>query len=148
MAETVATELEPFEFDTRWLYLFQAMIDETPMLGLKPEFFFPHWRRLMELKAARTWVSERAILGACFVNHTFSSDPVALISFWFGMPDVRGTGATKVLIQALEKAARNAGCRAIYSASHSVMPEKLAQTYCRNGFTQVETQFRKILKES
>lgn len=138
-------ELQPHEFDSRFLPLFESMISETPMLGLKPEFFFPHWRRLLELKAARTWVSDRAILGACFVNHTFSGDPVAMVSFWFGMPDVRGGEETKMLIQTFEKAAIGAGCKAIYSASHSVLPEKLARAYCKNGFVPVETQFRKIL---
>lgn len=143
--EAVARELESFEFDTRWLYLFQAMIDETPMLGLKSAFFFPHWRRLMELKAARTWVSNRAILGACFVPHTFSGDPVALLSFWFGMPDVRGTDETKVLIRAFKKTAKETGCRALYESTHSVLPEKLARSYCRNGATPVETIFRELL---
>lgn len=143
MLESIARELLPHEFDTRWLPLFQAMIDETPMLGFKPEFFFPHWRRLMELGAARTWVSTRAILGACFVNHTFSGDPIAMVSFWFGMPDVRGGDETKVLMQAFEKAAVD--CKAWYASTHSVLPEKLARTYCRNGAAPVETIFRKLL---
>lgn len=145
MLEAVANELVPHEFDTRWLHLFRAMIDETPMLGLKPDFFIPHWRRLMELGAARTWVSHRAILGACFVNHTFSGDPVAMVSFWFGMPDVRGGDETKVLIKAFETAAIKSGCKAWYAATHSTLPEKLARAYSRNGASPVETQFRKLL---
>lgn len=145
MTDAVARELEPHEFDSRWLYLFQTMIEETPMLGLKSDFFIPHWRHLMELGAARTWVSNRAILGACFTVHTFSGDPVALLSFWFGMPDVRGTDETKVLIRAFKKTAKETGCVALYESTHSVLPEKLARAYCRNGAAPVETIFRELL---
>lgn len=141
-----ARELQSHEFDSHLLYLFQAMYDETPMPGgLDADYFFSTWRRMMDLGIARTWETDRAVLGACFMPNTFSGKRVGLVSFWFAMSVVRGSDSSKELIQAFEKAAVEEGCIAVYAASHSVLPEKLARAYCRNGYSPDETQFRKLL---
>ena len=104
-------ELKPEEFDEHLMPIFESVAKRVHYAGgeFNPGHFFPHWRKLMELKIARTWeMSGDAVLGAVFVLHTFTGLPTGLVSFWFKR---EGASNAEPLMEAAKTAARGFGCR-------------------------------------
>lgn len=140
-------ELTPDEFTDRLLPIFRDVESRATYPGgdFNPEHFFSTWQNLMKLKVARTWEQGPgdAVLGAIFSPNLFVKNPNALVSFWF-----KKIGAPSALpvMEACITAAREAGCKLIYSAAyHGLNFSKTAGKYQHLGFEESEVIFRKLL---
>jgi len=140
-------ELQPHEFTERLSPIFEAVLTEAKYpVKFKPDYFFPHWRHLMELGVASTWESYgKAVLGALFVPELFSGERQALCVFWFSLPEVRGRGIGKALFQALDEEAKKRNSYAVFASANVLNTDEREAGYLANGFTRVEALFRKVL---
>lgn len=138
-------ELLPEEFTDRLRPIFEHVRAEES-LAFSPAQFFLTWPAYMRLGIARTWETHGAVLGALFTRDLFADYPTALVVFWFALPEVRHTPATRELFQTFERAAKLAGCYDIQSSSQvDLEPERREAGYLKHGFTKAETVFQKIL---
>lgn len=111
------------------------------------EFFVPHWRQLMELGVARTFIGNRAVLGMILGRNTFSGELQALVSFWLVHPETRKGGDGLRLLRLAEKAAKAAGAKHFYSAAFYLGRsfDATYQIYEHRGYDPVELAYRKEL---
>lgn len=108
--------------------------------------FFKTWRHWMEIGVARTWYAPGCVLGAVFSDDVFSAKAHAQVVFWFCAPEHRGTGVSKAVFLAFEKAAKIEGYDDIQAAAHgAINPLKRESGYLRHGFVQTEVIFTKEL---
>lgn len=135
-------ELKSHEFNERLLPIFAAVLREAAH-PFEPNYFFSHWRHLMEMGFARAWETDRAVLGAIFTRNNFSGELMAAVSFWFCHPDVRGTGVAGPLMQTFETVAKENGCTVLYSAAHVVRHDDRREGYLKHGYAPIEVTFRK-----
>ncbi len=137
-------ELTPEQFTDRLLPIFTDVQARVNYPGeFKPGYFFPHWRRMMELGVARVWEQGPgdAVLGAIFCPNTFTGEKTALVHFWFkrtNAPD-----ATPLLDEATKTAKAN-GCKFIFSAAYGASGSLMVK-YRFMGFEPSEAIFRKSL---
>lgn len=139
-------ELNPEQFTERLEPIFRSVEARLPehLRGRKSEYFFPHWRHLMELKVARTWEIPGAVLGMLTTPDIFSGVSVAYVPFWFALP---GTRHALELLTAAEEAAKQAGClRLGIAAFRGLEDERLSRVYFHRGYDQTESTFQKELK--
>lgn len=100
----------------------------------------------MECGVARAWENDGCVIGSLFVPDGFCGELRALVYFWFSAPRARGTGRPIELLDAFEKAARDAGCRRISISSHmKVATDKTARIYEKRGYSLTERIFTKEL---
>jgi hypothetical protein len=152
-------ELKSTEFTERLEPIFRSVESRLPehLRGRKAEYFFPHWRHLMELGVARTWELSQAmedgdgnawgdacaVIGLFIVPDIFSGDSVASVPFWFSLP---GTTNTLLLLGSIERAARDAKCKRISIAAFDTLEgERVAKIYDYVGYSQTERTFQKEL---
>jgi len=140
-------ELRPEEFTDRLLPIFMSVAMRLNAEGYpvipSPAYFFPHWRKLMEMGLARTWEIPGAVAGVLFVPNMFTAEPEALICFWFSLPDTSGTIE---LLKAVEAAAKESHCLNLRSAAFGVLRgSAMERLYKSLGFKCVETGWSKKL---
>lgn len=138
-------ELTPDEFTERLEYIFRSVESRLPekLRHRKAEHFFPEWRRLMTLGFARTWEIPDAVLGCLITPDIFSGIPLGMVVFWFSIP---GTSGTTLLLDAAEKAGREAGCPRLSIAAYDFLEgERIAGIYIANGWHRTEQIFQKEL---
>lgn len=83
-------------------------------------------------------------IGGVTHRSPYSDEQVAPELFWFVMKENRGGGLQ--LYRRFEQWAREKGCQEIRMVHLAdSMPEKVADFYCRVGFTKVETLYAKRL---
>lgn len=140
-------ELHSIQFTERLEPIFRHIEAESGIAGrFDPAYFFPHWRKLMELGIARTWEVEGAVLGALFANDTFNGRLMGLVMFWFALPAVRGTGAPLELLAEFESAAKKAGCKVISSAAYEgIKPMHTSRIYQNRGYDLTESIFSQVI---
>lgn len=141
-------ELQPVEFTERLSPIFETVLAEANYPAkFNPAYFFPHWRRMMELQVVKTWeADEKAVLGALFVPETFSGEKQALCVFWFCLPEQRRKGIGQALFQEFDREARKQGCRFEHSAANVLDHDARGVGYLTRGFEKVETIYRKVLQ--
>jgi len=139
-------ELKSTEFTERLEPIFRSVESRLPenLQGRKATYFFPHWRRLMELGIAWTWeLSEGAVLGMLITPDIFSGIPVAHVPFWFALP---GTKGARQLLDVAEEAARKAKCARISIAAFECLDgDRIADIYRARDYVQTERTFQKGL---
>ncbi len=135
-------ELKPFEFNEGLSPVFRAVEAELGRSNGNPAFFFPHWRRLMEMGAARTWKAPGAVLGAIFYADTFTGAPKAVVHFLFLLPDTRGSGTADALLDAFEAAAPDR--EKSISAHAKITTDRARGLYKRRGYSLSEEIWSKV----
>ena len=138
-------ELTADEFNERLMPIFRDVEPHLRYPGghFNPDFFFPHWRRLMQLGVARSWEqgSGDAVLGAVFTENTFTGKKIGLVHFWFKRD---GAPNAEPLMEIAEKAAREIGC-ILFHSSESRDSRPMGKKYLRLGFEPSEVVYRKVL---
>lgn len=140
-------ELTPEEFNERLLPIFRDVQKRFVYPGgeFNPDHFFSTWRNLMQIKVARTWEQGPgdAVLGAIFSPNLFVKNPNALVSFWFKRDNA--PSAIPVMKTCIN-AARDAGCKLLYSAAyHGLNAKGVGHSYRQLGFEASEEIFRLLL---
>lgn len=140
-------ELKYTEFTERLWPIFDHIEHETGFVGrCNQKYFFPAWRRMMEIGVARTWENDGAILGAIFTPEIYSGKTQVHVIFWFSLPEARGTGRPQELLDACESAAKSAEAFKISSCSHvKSVPARAAGAVRKRGYEESETVFTKYL---
>jgi hypothetical protein len=140
-------ELKSTEFTERLEPIFRSVESRLPehLRGRKAEYFFPHWRRLMELGVARTWEIPDAVLGMLITPDIFSGTSVAHIPFWFKLAGSKSPA--KLLLKAAEEAAKKSGCVRLSIAAFSGLEfERMVFFYLGEKYQMTESTFQKELK--
>jgi len=138
-------ELTPSQFDSKFSPIFEHVSAETG-IEFDPDHFFPVWKSLMSSGIARTWENDGCILGALFAPDVFNGAIRALVHFWFSLPEARGTGRPKELLDVFESAASAGNCKNISIASHVIAsPHHLQEFFHRRGYSRSEIVFSKQL---
>lgn len=137
-----ARELKPTEFTERLEPIFRSVESRLPenLRGRKSEYFFPHWRHLMELGVARTWEIPNAVLGMFCTPDIFGGVSQASVVFWFSIP---GTPETIRLLEAAETAATKCNAAIQIAAYDGLDGDRIAEIYRSRGYVQTERIFRK-----
>lgn len=139
-------ELQPTEFTERLEPIFRYCEQEAGRTDGNSSHLFPQWRNWMKLGIARAWENDGCIIGMLIHPHIFSGRLRAHISFWFALPEARGTGRPIELLAVAEQAAKEAGCEKISSSAFGKLaPERTAHIYEKRGYGQSEVIFTKEL---
>lgn len=129
--------------------------NEFTLAAELPESFNePHfesvWTTLLNANAGTIFYEENAegkiiaVLGAVFQPDMFSGVLTAAETFWFLLPEARGSRLSISLLDAFEAEAAVRGCQHILMVSlASLSPEIVNSIFTRRGYKALETVFTK-----
>lgn len=139
-------ELLPHEFTERLLPIFRHCEAEAGRTDGNPDYLFPQWRKWMELGIARAFEDDGCIAGVLIHPHLFNGRLRAHVSYWFALPEARGTGRPIGLLNKCEDVAKASGCEKISSAAYaSLTPERTGHIYHKRGYNVSEIIWTKDL---
>lgn len=139
-------ELQPTEFTERLEPIFRYCEQEAGRTDGNPAHLFPQWRNWMKFGIARAWENDGCILGLLIHPHIFSGRLRGFVSYWFALPEARGSGRPIELLDIAEQEAKKAGCEKISSSAYSELePERTGHIYNNRGYNVSEIIWTKDL---
>lgn len=130
-----------------------AFFRESNLDGiLNFDHFCETWSRLIALDMAKILLyidnneNAKGIIGGTITKCTMTADIIAMESFWWVAPELRGGVCGIKLLREWEKACMSAGAKRLYVGNlEQLNNEKMRCLYRRMGYRALETHYVKSI---